>query len=123
MSLWILVVFYMAIAACEIAFPQKCLNIFEKLIGGARHIQFLSALALFIAFLYHIARPERLQWLISLLFWIYLFSGLWFLTRPRSFASLCNRSYAGLGPSEKRALIYTDCALRTILALLLIYAI
>jgi len=123
MPLWILVVFYLTIAACEIVFPQKCLGLFEKLIGEARRIRILSAVMFFIALLYHVARPERLQWLILVLFWVYLLSGVWFFARPQSFASLCNKSYAVLQPNEKRAMLYTDCAIRTILALLLIYSI
>ena len=123
MPLALLIAFYFIIAGCEIVFPERCLSIFERLIGKADRIRFLSALMFFIAFLYYTARPTRLQWLILILFWIYLLSGIWFLVHPQSFVSLCNKSYANLAPSEKRIIIRWDCILRTALALLLIYAI
>ena len=123
MSLLFLITFYFTIAACEIIFPEQCLSLFEKLIGKADRIRFLSALMFFIALLYYIARPTRLQWLIIILFWIYLLSGIWFLVHPQSFISLCDKSYVNLPSSEKRIVLRWDCALRTILALLLIYAI
>lgn len=122
MSLWLLVAFYLIIAACEISFPKRCLYLFEKLTGDAKRIRLLSPLVFLIAFFYYTAEPERLQWLILILFWIYLLSGIWFLTHPQFFISLCNKSYAPLAPSEKRAVLYIDCGIRTVLALLLIYA-
>ena len=123
MPIWILVIFYLAIAACEISFPEKCLYLFERLIGKAGRIRLSSAPVFLIAFLYHAAEPKRLHWLISVLFWVYLFSGIWFLAHPQSFVSLCNKSYATLAPPEKRRLLYADCAIRTAFALLLIYAV
>lgn len=123
MSLWLLVAFYLIIAACEVSHPERCLHLFERLTSDVRRIRLLSILMLLIALLYYTAEPKRLQWLISILFWVYLLSGIWFLVHPRSFASLCNKSYTTLTPSEKRFVLYADCAIRTILALLLIYVI
>jgi len=123
MSLYPLIAFYLIIAASEIAFPDRCLSLFEKLISNTKRIHLLSILAFLIAFLYYTADPKRLQWLISILFWVYLFSGIWFLLHPQSFVSLCDKGYAPLIPSEKRTVLYADCAMRTILGLLLIYAI
>lgn len=123
MSLWILVAFYLIIAGCEISRPERCLYFFERLTSDAKRIRLLSLLAFLIALLCYTAEPKRLQWLISILFWIYLVSGIWFLTHPQSFVSLCNKSYTTLAPSEKRTILYVDCAIRTLLALLLIYSI
>ena len=122
MTLWLIIAFYLILAACEIVHPTKCLYYFEKLITPNR-IRLLSILFLFIAFLYYASEPKRLQWLVVILLWIYLFSGIWFLIHPQSFVSLCNKGYFVLNPSEKQIILKFDCAVRTLLALLLIYAI
>lgn len=123
MALWLLVAFYLIIAGCEILSPDKCLYLFEKLINNTARIRCLSIFVFLIAFLYYTAEPKRLQWFISILFWIYLLSGIWFSIHPQSFILLCDKSYSVLNHSEKRIVIRADCAMRTILALLLIYAI
>jgi len=123
MALWLLAFFYFFMAGCEIARPERCLRIFERIISSARRIRILGLFMFFIAFLYYSAEPARLTRLISLLFWIYLFSGVWFAGWPRAFASLCGRSYTALGYPEKRALLYADCGIRTVIAVLLIYAV
>jgi hypothetical protein len=123
MSLWFLIAFYLIIAGCEISFPQKCLYLFEKVINDAKRIRLLSILVFLIAFLYHAAEPTRLQWLIVILFWVYFLSGISLAMDPQSFVLLCTKNYTCLGPSEKRAMLYFDCTLRTLLGLLLTYSI
>jgi len=123
MSLYLLIAFYLIIAGCEIGFPKECLYLFEKLIGSAKRIRLLSILVFFVAFLYYTAAPSRLQLLITVLSWVYLLSGVWFATHPQSFISLCRKGYANLTLFEKRKILYMDCGMRTIIALLLAYAI
>ena len=120
MTLWLIIAFYLILAACEIVSPLKCLHYFEKLISPNR-IRLLGIFFLFIAFLYYTSEPKRLQWLITILLWMYFLSGIWFLIHPQSFVSLCNKGYSVLNPSEKQVILKFDCAVRTALALLLIY--
>jgi len=123
MPLLILIVFYLTIAALEILLPDRCLNIFERIIGNTKKIRLLGVAGFAIAFLYHIAMPSRLLWLIKILSWIYLASGIWFVTHPKSFVSLCHRGFLDMPPAEKRTVLYSDCAMRTFLGLLLIYSL
>ena len=122
MLLWLIIAFYLILAACEIVSPLKCLHYFEKLISPNR-IRSLGIFFLLIALLYYTSEPKRLQWLVVILLWIYLLSGIWILIHPQSFVSLCKKSYTTISLSEKRLVLKFDCAVRTALALLLIYAI
>ena len=123
MALGILIAIYLIMAGCEIAFPQKCVNLAEKIIESTNRIRLLSIFAFFMAFLYYMAEPTTLQWFITILFWIYVLSGIWAIAHPKSVMSLCRKSFKDLSYPEKRFFIYLDCAFRTILALILIYTI
>ncbi len=123
MALILLAVFYLCVAGSEVAAPAKCLAVFEAVIQKISRIRVMSAALFFITFLYYIATPRRLEWVFVILFWLYLLSALWLAIHPYSFRGLCRRSLSLMSDTDKRSALYLDCAMRTLLALMIIYAI
>ena len=122
MVLLILAVFYLSIAGCEVALADRCLDIFQRIVSHIEYLRLIGILSFVLALLYAISEPTRLHFLITLLFWVYLLSGILFLFGARYFVRLFRESLAKTPGSEKRVILYIDCAFRTIIGILLIYA-
>lgn len=123
MILLILAIFYLAVAACEIAFTDKSLFIFEKIVSNKKLIRLIGILSVAVASLYAISKPHRIGVFINALFWIYLISGISFLIGAQLFVGLFRENFTHISLYEKKLILYADCAFRTIIGVILIYAI
>jgi hypothetical protein len=83
----------------------------------------MGILSFGLALLYAISEPTKLRLLIILLFWIYLLSGILFLFGAQFLARVFSRSFTNIALPEKKTILYVDCAFRTVIGILLIYAI